>query len=185
MSFSMSNSNTPVYNDLEYKISALDVRYGPTKSLSVKDVLLMGGTLTEPTYNPTPLDFYEVYQSLNNIQMYCGGLITSIYSVAIVRCGGLITICLPELYQNAVGGTQITSSTGAIPTRFLPGVILNGVSTSCTFPLLTIDSGFVKKNGKITINTNGSFTIYPEVTDSSVFSAGFIGFGQTYLSWNR
>jgi hypothetical protein len=185
MALRMNISNTPIYNDLENKIVALDLRYGPTKSMIIKDVKLMGGLDTEPNYIPTALNWYEVYQS-PNLTWYSGmNAYPTSNKLALVRCGGLITLCLPELFIFiTTPGNPIHSATGVIPTRFLPGSLLSGTATSCTFPILTIDnngSPVANNNGKAIVNINGSIYIYNDLAGTG-FSNGS-GFPSTYLSW--
>lgn len=188
--FAITNTNTPEYNDLDTRIARLDIRYGPNKPLSVKEITLYGGT-TDPNYVPTPLDWYEVYNSGNTVNWYAGSNLVATNTISIVRCGGLITLCLPEIYVQIVDGPNpIVSSTGTIPSRFLPGVLLNGIVSSCSFPILTMSctlNAVPNKNGRVIINTDGSITIYSEVNNVGfpISIACASGIVSTYLSWNR
>ena len=189
--FGITNTNTPEYNDLDTRIAKLDIRYGPNKPIDVKEIVLYGGLNTDPSYIPTPLNWYEVYNSGNTVNWYAGVDLVATNTIAIVRCGGLITLCLPEIYvQISNGPAPLISSPNTIPSRFLPGVLLNGMVSSCTFPILTIScqvNVVPNKNGRIVVNVDGSITIYSEVDNigfpTSIGCAS--GILSTYLSWNR
>jgi hypothetical protein len=169
------NSNIPEYNELENEINDIDTRYGPTKTLITKNLILDG---LAPTYTPTPLDYYEVYQSPINVNWYYGNPILATTRVVLVRCGGLVGFCLEgiDVFCFTPGNLFVTQQ-NVIPERFRPGIINQDI----TFPIIVKDNSN-DNLGKIGISSQGQLIV---LTNTGGFNLGQGGFPTTYLSWNR
>lgn len=168
----MEITNIPQYNKLDNKIDELDVRYGSNKPFYAKELILNDNM----TYIPTPLNWYEVYKSSISIDWYYNNLtVGSKQRILIVRCGNLVSLCLPEFNANLfVSNVFLSTNQNIIPQRFLP-------STNSTFTMIVKDNNEYR-TGQIVININGSMYVYTSL-DKIGFTQGPGGFPATYISW--
>lgn len=173
--FSLQIGSTPtqnVINELKIKNTIGDPEPVVTQNL----------TFTNPDYNNSTLDCYEEYKSPYSVQFKQTSIVVNTQSIVIVNCGRLVTLCYNGFYNLSLPGSGPFIATNAIPTRFLPGILLNGVGTTISFPIIINDQNN-KKIGCLTIDNNGTMTIYAGLNNDIFEIEG--GIISSYVSWVR
>ena len=173
--FSLQNGLTPTQNE----INQLTIR---NTIANPQPIVTRSLTFASDTYTNSTMDSYEEYQSTPFLYKENGyGL--AVKNIAIVKSGSLVTLCFENLDVVLAGGQHISTDTGIVPNRFIPGLLVSGSETEAIFPIL-VKNNNVQQVGTLKVLTDGSMHIYAAPNDTN-FSAGSGGFYSSYVSWIR
>ncbi len=118
-------------------------------------------------YNPS---LFDVYEETTFTAMFTGALTTNItVSINTTRVGNVVTMTWPQIIGACSSATNVFTSPGTIPTRFLP----NG---NMFFPVFVEDSSTVQTtSGALELLTTGILAIYKTAALGTFTASGSCG----------
>lgn len=114
---------------------------------------------------PSSLNYYENYTQ--NVAFSGTWATAENVVMTISRIGLIVNLQLQAFQFPSIGGTQITTSAGAVPARFAPTS-----ATSFSIPYVNNSSSPPLLSAIFTINTNGSLFVMPSTAFTNVGNAG-------------